>query len=330
MNEAGSRPGGATVRGFLAGATGVGKTEVGLYAARRLGLEILGVDSRQIYRRLEIGTAKPTPAERASVRHHLLDLLEPDETLSAGRYLDLFREALDDMGGRGAAGLAVGGTGLYLDACLGRLHPLPGRSETIRRRLRREEEQGGAGTLHRRLLAIDPDSGARIAPRDLQRVVRALEVAERTGRTLSSWFREVPRSVLPAATPVFHLSRDRDDLRRRIEERCRRMVEAGLAEEVRGLLDSGLSPEAPGLRTIGYGEWIGWIEGRWSREKAFERLLRNTWRAARRQETWLRNRHPRRLVIRIEPGETAARAGERLLAALAARGAAPCRGGEPA
>ena len=308
-----------TVRAFVVGPTGVGKTDVALVLASRLSAEILSVDSRQIYRRLEIGTAKPTAAQRARVRHHLLDLLDPRDRCSAGRFVQLFRAAHDELAGRGAAVLAVGGAGLYADACLGRFHVLPPADDVLRARYAEMARSQGSGALHARLAVLDPLTAARLSPRDVQRVTRALEIAESTGQVLSERFRAAAEEgVCPPDTPVVYLTRPRAELYARIENRCRAMVEAGLPDEVRNLLESGVPRDAPGMKTVGYAEWTHWAAGECGRDEAMALFTRNSRRYAKRQETWFRNRHPDRIEIRIEPGEDTARTADRIAAAITA------------
>lgn len=288
---------------FLVGPTGVGKTDVAIVLARRLGAEIVSIDSRQIYRGLDLGTAKPTAAQQHLVRHHLLDLLDPRERCSAGLFQELFGGVVADLGRRGARALAVGGAGLYLDACLGRFHDLPGADEERRALYEEMARTEGPEALHARLRAIDPVTAERLAPRDQQRIIRALEVAEGTGVPLSRRFREPTAPLVPADTPVIYLTRPRRELYERIESRCAAMVAAGLPEEVRDLLASGLPRSAPGLKSVGYAEWIPYALGERDRASAYERFVRNTRRYAKRQETWFRNRHPARIEVSIPEGE---------------------------
>lgn len=291
------------VIGFLVGPTGVGKTEVGILAAERIGAEVLNVDSRQIYRRLDQGTAKPTATQRRRVAHHLLDLLEPRERCSAGHFADLFRHKVGSLRERGVVGIAIGGAGLYVDACLGRIHSLPEANESLRRGYLEIEAREGEGSLHRRLARIDAETARRLAPRDLQRILRALEVVESSGKTMGEHFAKAPEGAAPPSTPVVYLTRQRRDLYARIERRCEEMVTAGLSDEVHRLLASGVGREAPGMKTLGYREWIPYVLGECDRLEAMETFIRNSRRYAKRQETWFRNRHPDRMEIPIREGE---------------------------
>jgi tRNA dimethylallyltransferase len=301
---------------FVVGPTGVGKTDVAIALARRLTAEIVSVDSRQLYRDLDIGTAKPTPAQRRAVRHHLIDLLDPRERCSAGRFLELIAGTLRDLRSRGATALAVGGAGLYVDACLGRFHELPRADEARREIYEAIAREEGPEALHRRLEKVDPQTAGRLAPRDRQRIVRALEVAEGTGFPLSGRFRERTTPLVPPDTPVVYLTRPRKELYARIERRCHAMVAAGLPDEVRRLLEAGLARDAPGMKSVGYAEWIAYALGECDRDLAFDRFVRNSRRYAKRQETWFRNRHPERREVSIPAEEPPERTAERILTDL--------------
>lgn len=305
-----------TVKAFLVGPTGVGKTEIAVLVAKALRAEILGVDSRQIYRRLDAGTAKPTAAQCKMVRHHLINVLEPTERCSAGRFIELFRAAVDELSARRKMAIAVGGAGLYVDACLGRFHPLPKADQALRRKFTQIEEREGPGSLYRRLAIVDPEAAESISPRDLQRIIRALEIVESTGKTRSEYLSGDTEKVCPPTTPLLYLTRERRDLYARIEARCLEMVKCGLPEEVQSHLASGLKRNSPGFKTLGYTEWAGWALGECSREEALDLFLRNSRRYAKRQDTWFRNRHPDRIEIVIEPDETASVTANRVLAEL--------------
>ena len=298
----------------ILGPTAVGKTEVALLVAERAGLEILSVDSRQIYRRLELGTAKPTAAERARVRHHLLDALDPGETCSARRFRDLALVALKEAGERSVRLLGVGGAGLYWEALVRGLHDLPSASAEIRARHVRLLAEEGPDALHRRLRTVDPPTATRLAPGDTQRVSRALEVHELTGLPLSALHRE-PRPDA-RAIPTVALVRDRADLYQRIEERCLRILDAGLVAELRDLLATGVPADAPGLRTVGYREFLPHLlEGK-PLSACIEEFVRDSRRYAKRQGTWLRHRVPDAVVLHVEADETPEETAERVSAAL--------------
>ncbi len=308
---------GGVLGAFITGPTGVGKSEVALLLAERLGCALLSVDSRQIYRRLEIGTAKPTPSERARVEHLLIDCLDPEEASSAGRYRAMALEALDRLAASGRRALAVGGTGFYWEALTRGLHPLPAADPKVRALHDRIAEEEGVAGLYRRLEAVDPETAARLPPNDRQRIARALEVAVITGAPMSRLLREErrvswPEDAPPSRIPAIVLTRDRADLYRRIETRCRRMLEAGLIDEVRALLASGMPPDAPGLRTVGYREFVPQVLSGQPLEVCVEAFVRNSRRYAKRQETWFRHRLESPIELRIEAGETAEEVARRV------------------
>lgn len=275
--------------GYLAGPTAVGKTEAALMIAERRGLAILSVDSRQIYHELKIGTARPTPSELARVEHLLVDILDLTEPCSAGAFRRMAIEALE--GRAPGSVLAVGGAGLYWEALIRNLHPLPQADPGVRSRHCAILESEGVEGLYRRLQEIDPEAAARLSPRDRQRISRALEVAEISGRPMSRILAE-PRPVPAEHVPVAALLRPRAELYPRIEDRCRRMLDAGLLDEVRGILERGVDPSAPGLRSVGYREFIPHLVADVPLERCIAEFVRNTRRYAKRQETWLRNRTP--------------------------------------
>lgn len=271
----------------LVGPTGVGKTELALTVAQELGAEVVNADSRQVYRYLDIGSAKPTAAQRALVRHHLLDIVDPDEPFDCARYRELALRIIADIQGRQRRVLLVGGTGLYLKVLMGGLFPGPPRDPVLRRAL--ESEEGTApGSLHRRLRQIDPAAAGRLHAHDRVRVVRALEVALLTHRPISEWqaahgFREHALPIIPIG-----LSLERRLLYERINTRCRAMIAAGLIEEVRALWTRGFGPELPPLRSIGYAQIGAFLRGEMSLDAALEHMARASRNLAKRQLTWFR------------------------------------------
>jgi tRNA dimethylallyltransferase len=271
----------------LLGPTAVGKTAVSLPLAERWGAHILSVDSRQIYRGLEIGSAAPEDAARARVPHHLVGELEPEERLSAGEFGRRARQAADALRARGKRPLLVGGSGLYLQAVLGGIDPdLPADPE-LRRNLKHRLEAEGSQTLHGELARRDPVAAARISPRDAQRIVRALEILTLTGDLPSARRRPGTRGREPARIAI--LDRHREDLEERIRARVASMVEAGLEKEVRALLARGLDPRLPVLRSVGFAETIAMERGELARDAWMERIVINTRRLAKRQRTWFRS-----------------------------------------
>ena len=269
----------------LVGATAVGKTAVALALAERLGAEIVNADSLQVYRELDIGTAKPTAAERARAPHHLLDVADPPEPYDAARFCREGRAALDDLARRGAPPLVVGGTGLYLKALLSGLFPEGEPAPGVRDRVRQELASLGLPALYNRLIHLDPDTASRLHPHDTYRIVRALEVMAATGKRLSEFieahrFQDAPYTVLKLG-----LTLPREELYRRIELRVELMLEAGWLDEVEGLLRR-YPPDLKPLQALGYRHLVNYLTGRWSWDEALTLLARDTRRYAKRQLTW--------------------------------------------
>jgi tRNA dimethylallyltransferase len=271
---------------ILVGPTAVGKTELSISLALDLGAEIISADSRQIYRFLDIGTAKPTLRERSRVPHHLIDVRDPDEYYSAA---DFAREALAlirSLHARGRRFLLVGGSGLYLRALTRGLFDSPPRDSARRERLLREVGREGIAGLHRRLRVVDPASAGRLDPGDTQRIIRALEVWELTGQSISDLQRTrttPPRDLDPL---YLGLRRPRGELNRRIDQRVEGMIAAGLVDEVRGIMARGYSPTLNSLRTVGYREILSHLAGRFDLREAIRLIKRNSRQYAKRQMTW--------------------------------------------
>jgi tRNA dimethylallyltransferase len=274
----------------LVGPTASGKTEASLELARRLGAEIVLIDSMTVYRGLDVGTAKPTPEERAAVPHHVVDVAEPSEPFSVARFQRMAGEALAAIGARDNPALLVGGSGLYYRAVVDGLE-FPGTDPAVRAGLEAEAASLGAEALHRRLAAIDPAAAARIEPGNARRSIRALEVAAITGRPFSSfaesWDRYPEGRVRAAGVKLEPAA-----LRARIEARTRRMLEQGLVEEVGDLLDRGFRRVVTASQAIGYAEVAGHLAGQLSLDAAAEQIVRRTRELARRQMGWFR-RDPR-------------------------------------
>jgi tRNA dimethylallyltransferase len=271
----------------IAGPTGVGKTEVGVRVAQALGAEILSVDSRQIYRHMDIGTAKPSAEEQRMARHHLIDIVDPDSRFSAGAFGRIACQTLSELEARNVPALLVGGAGLYFKALTGELFEAPDIPDDIRQTIRRRLENLDSAQLFETLGRVDPVASARIHPNDRQRITRALEVYEATGRPLSAWHKTPSDHV---ARPVIWigLDRDRSALYRRIDARVDRMMREGLVEEVEGLIRMGYDSGAWALRTFGYAEILDFLEGEMTISTAVERIKQETRRYAKRQWTWFR------------------------------------------
>jgi tRNA dimethylallyltransferase len=272
----------------ICGPTAAGKTAAGIALARVLGAEIISADSMQVYRRMDIGTAKPTAAEQAAVVHHLIDIVDPDEPFDAARYAALAREKVRVLQRRGAVPLIVGGTGLYIKALLHGLFRSDAGDPAVRRRLAAEAETQGIRELHARLAACDPESARRLHPNDTARILRALEVFEVTGRPISSFHREHRFAEAPFDALQIGLHLDRDVLYGRIDCRVDAMLAAGLEDEVQNLLSAGYSPQLKSMQSIGYSHAAAWLAGRIGRDEGLRTLKRDTRRFAKRQMTWFR------------------------------------------
>jgi len=269
----------------LVGATAVGKTAVAIALARGIGAEIVNADSLQVYRELNIGTAKPTKEERALAPHHLIDVVDPPEPYDAARFCREGREVLAELESRGVPPLVVGGTGLYLKALLAGLFAEGEPATQVREHLRGELQVLGLPALYQRLLHLDPATADRLHPHDTYRIIRALEVLEATGKPLSEFinahrFQDAPYTVLKLG-----LALPREELYQRIETRVEIMLQQGWLEEVQGLLDR-YPPDLKPLQALGYRHLINYLTGRWSWEEALTLLARDTRRYAKRQLTW--------------------------------------------
>jgi tRNA dimethylallyltransferase len=271
----------------IVGPTAAGKTALSLELARRLGGEIVNADALQVYRGLDIGTAKPAAEERRQVTHHLIDILDPEEAFSAGEFARRARVAIAEIEARGRQPIVVGGSGLYLRALFEGLKELPGHAPEVRRQLQLELEEKGLPRLYAELGELDPESAARLRPGDTQRVLRALEVFRTSGRTLSFWLaRESPEP--PIGRLMIGLTLSRTILYDRIAVRVRDMVRRGWVCEVAALLERGTSPSAPAFQAIGYRQMVQHLEGRSTLEAATDEAILATRHYAKRQETWFR------------------------------------------
>jgi tRNA dimethylallyltransferase len=275
---------------FLIGPTAVGKSAAALALAARSGCEIVSLDSMQVYRGMDVGTAKPSPAERARVRHHMLDLVGPEERFDVQRYLRELEPVLADLERRGARALFVGGTGFYLKALTHGLFEGPSVDHELRARLEARYSAEGAQVLHAELARVDPPAAARIHARDRKRVLRGLEVFEQTGRTLSDWQREWGwhgRAAAPRLARMAGLDCPMPELEARIGARTRAMLDSGWVEEARAIRDGpGFGPTAS--QALGYAEALELGAGRLSRSDCEQQILRATRQFARRQRTWWR------------------------------------------
>ena len=273
----------------ITGPTAVGKTRLAVEVAKQVPVEIISADSRQIYRKMDIGTGKPTPAQRRIAPHHLIDILDPDESFSAADFAKQARHAIERIAKKGKLPIVVGGTFLYLKALLFGFFEAPGRSDEIRARLRAEAERFGGGRLHKMLSKIDPEAANTIHPNDHVRLIRALEVYETTGRTVSELKREqASRGGSIFADTIFALTMPRDALRANIEQRVDEMFAVGFVEEVRSLLDAGYDRSLSSFSSLGYQQVADLIHGKLTLSQAIERTKTQTWRYAKKQVSWLK------------------------------------------
>ena len=273
---------------ILLGPTAVGKTSLSIDLAEEAGGEVISADSMQVYRYLDIGTAKPLPEERRRVRHHLIDVVDPDGEFNASRFASLARGVILRITGEGKAVFVAGGTGLYLRALTGGIIEAPGPDPGLRQALREERERRGTACLYQRLLERDPTAAGRIGRNDAVRIIRALEVLERSGESIrkkqeSHAFRQRAYDSVKIG-----LRLPRQELYDRINRRCAEMIERGLVAEVEGLLARGYDESLKPLQSLGYKHILAHIRGRLSLEEALGRMQRDTRNYAKRQLTWFK------------------------------------------
>jgi tRNA dimethylallyltransferase len=274
---------------LITGPTASGKTAIGIQVAQQLpAAEILSVDSRQLYCHLDIGTAKPSPQQRAQVRHHFLDVAEPDTPYSAGRYAREARALIRRLWEEGKTPVLVGGTGLYWQAVFDGICQDEGEYGPVRAWLGERLEREGLGALYAELGKLDPQSQARLNRGDPQRIMRALEVAHASGKSLSRRWAGQGEDALEGWHLMFCLSVERQELYRRIGARVEHMLEQGLVEEVNHLVDIGYGRGTYALGSLGYAEILDYLEGKCSLGEAVARLEQRTRQYAKRQLTWFR------------------------------------------
>lgn len=271
----------------LVGPTASGKTAVSLRLAARLNGEIVSADSRQVYRGMDIGTAKPCPGEISGIPHHCLDILDPGEPFSAGDFARIARKKVDSIIERNRVPIIVGGSGLYIQAFVDGFFQGSYRDMEMREKLKQEANERGTGHLYARLQSRDPLAAQKIHPHDQKRIIRALEVFSTAGKPISSVQKEetLPGSYLPQ---FYGLRFPREILKERIRCRVDQMVSRGLFEEVRGLLQSGVDPNANSFDSLGYKEAAAFFRGETEKDEAVEQIKRNTVRFAKRQMTWFK------------------------------------------
>ena len=281
----------------LAGPTASGKTALAVELAKDLNGEVVSCDSMQVYRRMDIGTAKPSPEEMQGIPHHMIDVAEPDEDFSVSRYCAMAAPIVDDIVARGKTAIIAGGTGLYMDSLIRGNDFAPFPSTGVREKLEAEADEVGLPAMLARLREIDPDTADRVF--DRKRILRALEVYLETGETITEHNRKT-RLIPPKYTPLWlGLDfADRGELYRRIDKRVDIMLEMGLMEEIRSLLDSGISEKCTAMQAIGYKEFVNALEGREPLSQAAEEVKKASRHYAKRQLTWFRRNPAVRWLVR--------------------------------
>jgi tRNA dimethylallyltransferase len=273
----------------LLGPTASGKSGLALALSKKVPLEIVSIDSAQVYRGMDIGTAKPTAAERAAVPHHLIDLIDPDQAYSAGQWREAAINAVTDILGRKKVPLLVGGTMLYYRSLIAGLDALPPADPAVRAEIDADATKHGWPALHAELAKVDPAAARRLPPNDSQRIQRALEVFRLTGKPLSSQHGRA-KADLPFSIKAFVLFRDKDVLHRNIASRFDAMLEAGLVEEMKALRRTfRLTADMPSMRAVGYRQAWEHLEGEYGKDRLREKGIAATRQLAKRQMTWLRS-----------------------------------------
>jgi len=273
----------------IAGPTASGKTALAVALARELNGEVVSCDSMQVYRRMDIGTAKPTLEEMQGIPHHMIDVAEPEEDFSVSRYCNLAAPIVDDILARGKIAIIAGGTGLYMDSLIRGNSFAPFPSTGVREALEAEADRKGMEHMLEKLRLIDPEAAVRLHLSDRKRILRALEVYLETGKTITRHNRET-QAIPPRYTPLW-LGLDfaqRQTLYDRIDARVGRMLENGLIEEIQGLLDSGVPRKCTAMQAIGYKEFVAALDGQCSVEAAADQVRQSSRRYAKRQLTWFR------------------------------------------
>ena len=287
----------------IAGPTASGKTALSIALAKTLNGEIISCDSMQVYKRMNIGTAKPTAAEMENIPHHMLSVAEPWEDFSVGKYCDMATPIVDDILARGKTAIIVGGTGLYMDALIRGNAFAPCPSTGCRERLEKLAEEQGIEAVIAQLREVDPESAERLHPSDQKRIIRAMEVYLKTGKTITQHNLET-QQIPPRYNPVWFALEDteRAILYERIDRRVEEMLRLGLLDEIKALLAEGVPEKATAMQAIGYKEFVDALAGRSSLETATALVQQASRKYAKRQLTWFR-RNPAIHWLRREPGE---------------------------
>jgi len=287
----------------IVGPTATGKSALAIRLALALGGEIVSADSRQVYKYMDIGTAKPSLEDQAAIPHHIIDIIYPDENFTLATYQELAFQAIADIQRRGKLAFLVGGSGLYVRAVTGGLSiPKVAPDPELRRRLEKRAEQEGYQVLYSELLKADPIAAEKIDPRNVRRVIRALEVCITAGVPFSQLKTSSPK----VSTITIGLTTAREDLYKRIDSRVDDMIERGLVDEVKWLIDHGYSPDLPAMSGLGYKQIVSYLKGETSLEETVQRIKFETHRFARHQYAWFRpkDEHIHWFDIREEPLES--------------------------
>ena len=288
----------------IAGPTASGKTALAATLAKELNGEVVSCDSMQVYKHMDIGTAKPTLEEMQGIPHHMIDVAEPWEDFSVSRYCEMAAPIVDDIISQGKTAVIAGGTGLYMDALIRGNAFAPFPATGVRERLEAQADAEGMEAMLSRLRAVDPDAARRLHLSDRKRILRALEVYLETGETITEHNRKT-QTVPPRYSPLW-LGLDfarRDELYRRIDLRVSLMLEQGLVEEIRGLLADGIPEKATAMQAIGYKEFVDALDGRCTIEEAADQVRQSSRRYAKRQLTWFRRNKAIHWLIR-DTGDT--------------------------
>ena len=273
---------------LILGVTASGKGRLAFDLAEHLDAEIISIDSMKVYRRMDIGTAKPPKEARQQVKYHLIDVVEPSDSFSVGAFIDAASDAMEQIKSRNKKIVAVGGTALYIKSLLYGLFDGVGTDENIRTELRARTEAEGLAQLHRELTKIDPDAAERINPNDARRIVRALEVYQLTGKPISSFQKQWQQHQMKHDWTIIGLRREKADASSRINKRVKNMIDAGLVDEVKSLLDEEKPLGIQARCAIGYAEMIEYLNGQMSLEDATELIKVHTRRLAKGQRTWFK------------------------------------------
>jgi len=273
---------------LILGVTASGKGRLAFDLAEHLGAEIISIDSMKVYRRMDIGTAKPPKQARQRIKYHLIDVVEPSDSFSAGAFIDAASDVIEQINDRDGKIVAVGGTALYIKSLLYGLFDGAGTDEQIRDELRARAETEGLAEMHRELTKIDPDAAERINPNDARRIVRALEVHQLTGKPISSFQKQWQQCQIKHDWTIIGLRREKTDASSRINKRVKKMIGTGLVDEVKSLLDEEKPLSQQARCAIGYAEIIEHLNGQISLEDAIESIKINTRRLAKGQRTWFK------------------------------------------